>query len=86
MQAMLAGELSLEARRRIERVIEGLDHGPFVLGAEQRVQVRVTQVLEQVGSVEARRLLRAYSEGSPEAWLTREAKASLTRLAGRPNP
>jgi hypothetical protein len=85
MRTTLAGELPLEARRRIERVIEGMDHGPFVLGAEQRVQVRVTQVLEQVGSAEARRLLRAYSKGSPDARLTREAKASLTRLAGRPD-
>jgi hypothetical protein len=46
--------------------------------------LRVLQVLEQVGSPEARQVLAALARGRPEDWLTREARGALERLAKRP--
>ncbi len=47
-------------------------------------QLRALEVLEHIGTAEARSLLEDLAKGVPEARLTREAKASLTRLAKRP--
>ena len=44
------------------------------------------QVLEQVGTQEARRVLDGLARGAPAARLTREAKASLERIAKPPAP
>jgi hypothetical protein len=48
------------------------------------VRLRCVEVLEDAGTPAARRLLARLAEGSPQARLTREAKASLQRLAKRP--
>ena len=41
---------------------------------------RAVEVLERVETEEARRVLEAMAKGVPEARLTREAKAALSRL------
>jgi hypothetical protein len=46
--------------------------------------LRAIEVLEHIGTAEARELLQKLVEGAPEARLTREAKAALQRLANRP--
>jgi WD40 repeat protein len=77
----LARDLPLEARRRIERLLvrmEGVEISP-----EQLRMVRGVEVLEQVGTVEARALLEELARGEPEAPGTVEARAALTRLAPR---
>jgi WD40 repeat protein len=76
----LAGQPSLEVRRRLEQLLETLSGSP----AEQAFRVRAVEVLEQIGSPEARRLLEMLAGGVPEARLTREAKASLQRLTHKP--
>jgi hypothetical protein len=43
--------------------------------------LRAVEALEHVGTPEARQLLEALSRGAREARLTREAQASLRRLA-----
>jgi hypothetical protein len=43
--------------------------------------VRAVEVLELIGSDEARRLLRELAKGPAEARQTQEAKAALARLA-----
>ncbi len=43
----------------------------------------VVELLEHLGTSEARRALEALAAGAPGALLTREAKASLGRLAER---
>jgi RNA polymerase sigma factor (sigma-70 family) len=72
----LAQARSLEVRRRIERQIQQLEIG-------QRRDVRAVEVLEMIGTPEARQILEALSGGLADATLTREAKASLQRLANR---
>jgi hypothetical protein len=41
---------------------------------------RGVEVLEHIGSAEARRVLQALAGGAPDAPLTREATAALRRL------
>ena len=69
-----------EARRRIEGLLERCN-GPT---PARLLALRATSVLEHAGTPEARALLEALARGAPEATLTREAKASLGRLASRP--
>ncbi len=47
-------------------------------------QLRAIEVLECIGTAEARRVLEAISQGATEARLTQEAQAALQRLARRP--
>jgi RNA polymerase sigma factor (sigma-70 family) len=46
--------------------------------------VRAVEAMELAGTAEARRTLEALAGGRPAAWLTRDARASLDRLARRP--
>jgi hypothetical protein len=73
---------SPEVRRRMEDLLEGLNH-PGPLEGEALRGVRAVQVLEGIGTREAREVLGKLVKGMPEARLTREAKASLERLARR---
>jgi WD40 repeat protein len=75
----IESNLPLETRRRIEPLIEKLTTS--VLNAEQIRVVRAMQVLERIGSPEARTLLEALAQGAPGALTTREAQAALTNLA-----
>jgi hypothetical protein len=77
-----AAKLSPEARRRATEVLENLD-GPLTLPGELRA-VRSVEVLEQIGSGEARQVLRRLAGGAPEARLTQEARAALDRRRRRP--
>ncbi len=72
---------SLEARRRLTRIVEKLEAGPKRSPEALRVY-RLVQLLEQIGSAAARDLLRTLSHGAEGAMLTREARASLRRLGG----
>ncbi len=77
-RALDARSPSLELRRRVERLLQRL-RGPVTSAGRLRL-LRAVEVLEQVGApgVPA---LRRLAEGTPEARLTREAKAALGRLA-----
>ncbi|MGH7224443.1 MAG: WD40 repeat domain-containing protein, partial [Gemmataceae bacterium] len=76
LRKSLADHPSLEARRRIEDI---LARQP---GVDLR-KLRAIEVLEHIGSDEARQLLRTLAKGVPEARLTQEAKAALKRSAVR---
>jgi WD40 repeat protein len=73
------GKPSLDLRRRIDELLEKL----VVPGAETLRLLRAVEVLEYIGTAEARRLLKELCQGAREARLTREAKAALERLAKR---
>jgi WD domain, G-beta repeat len=82
LQAALQGERSVEARRRVEEILQRLQ-GP-VTSPERMRPLRAVEALEQIGTPPAQKVLEALAKGAPEAWLTREAKASLERLGKRP--
>jgi hypothetical protein len=81
LQKALAGKPSLEVRRRVEQLLANTEpaHSP-----EQRRALRAVEVLEHIGSPEARRVLETLATGAEAASLTREAKASLQRLNRQP--
>jgi WD40 repeat protein len=79
----LGGKPSAEVRRRLEQILENLG-GPEPPGAMVR-PLRALEVLEHLGTLEARRLIEELTGGSPDAQLTQEAKAVLGRL-GRTTP
>jgi WD40 repeat protein len=73
---------SAEARKRVEVLLQKLavrDTSPEFLR-----QLRGIEVLEQIGSPAARKVLQALAAGAQDAWLTWEAKASLQRSAIQP--
>jgi RNA polymerase sigma factor (sigma-70 family) len=72
---------SLEKRRRIESLLSV----PRVVKSPDKLRdLRAVEVLEQIGTAEAREILKSLAKGAPEARLTQEANASLDRLAMRP--
>jgi dipeptidyl aminopeptidase/acylaminoacyl peptidase len=80
----LQGQVPLEVRRRLERVLNHL-----VERQAQEVQylsgdllrgIRAVEVLERAGTDACRNLLQKLSKGAPQARLTREASAALKRL------
>ena len=72
----LANQPSLEVRRRIEQILTRL---PTI---DVRL-LRAVEVLEHIGSREARHVLQALADGMPGVRLTEEAKASLKRVDKR---
>ncbi|HTU18927.1 MAG TPA: sigma-70 family RNA polymerase sigma factor [Gemmataceae bacterium] len=77
LEQTLKDKPSLEVRRRIEQLLEQL-------GPEHSSQLhprRAIEVLELIGTREAREVLATLAAGADAARLTREAKAALERLA-----
>jgi WD40 repeat protein len=71
----LAGKPSLEVKRRIEQLLE--KHN----GADHLRMVRALETLEAIGTAEARDLCAKLADGVADAPLTREARATLRRMA-----
>jgi WD40 repeat protein len=82
LRQALANKPTPEVRRRVEAVLERLREPITQPGALR--SLRAVAVLEDIGTPPARHLLEELAAGAPEARLTREAKASLERLARRP--
>jgi hypothetical protein len=81
LRKALADSASAEVRRTAEQLLERLEGARFNPPAEELRSLRAVQALEQIGTREAREVLRALAGGAPETRLTREAKASMERLA-----
>jgi WD40 repeat protein len=80
LRQALARPTSTEARLRIERILARL--GENRLRQADRLRgLRALEVLEGIGSLEARKLLEAFAGGIPGAEQTVEARAALPRLA-----
>jgi hypothetical protein len=74
LREALKGKPTLETRKRVEQLLEGI-----------RLRcLRAVEVLEHIGTPDAQQVLKTLASGTPPARLTREAKASLERLAKRP--
>jgi hypothetical protein len=80
LRRALKGTPSTEVRRRVTGLLERLSGVP----SPELRRGRALQVLELVGTPEARRLLESLARGAPEARLTQEAEAALRRW--RPPP
>jgi RNA polymerase sigma factor (sigma-70 family) len=79
IEQALKGNPSLEARRRLEQI---LDHLSSAVPGPATVQaVRAVIILEEIGSVEARRVLQMLAKGASGARETLEARDALERLA-----
>jgi WD40 repeat protein len=78
LQKSLAANPSLEARRRIEGLLKKLKATD--LTAEALRGVRVVQVLESIGTQQARAMLQVLAGGAAASRQTQDAKASLRRL------
>jgi WD40 repeat protein len=78
LQRELKKSLSLEARRRVERILsrcqKGFQH-PDLLR-----QCRSIQVLEYIGTAKARQVLQSLASGDPQARQTRAAIHAIRRL------
>ncbi len=78
LRRALAAEPTLESRRRMEQLLERLNHP--VPSPEHLQILRAVRVLEHIGTAEAHKLLEYLAQGAPEARVTREAQAALQRL------
>jgi RNA polymerase sigma factor (sigma-70 family) len=79
LRRALTGTISAEARERLEKILAGWgdDHHRLVLG-------RGLEVLERIGTPEAKKLLTELAGGADGAWLTEQAAASLKRIDATP--
>jgi RNA polymerase sigma factor (sigma-70 family) len=74
LRRALAAKPSREAARRLKQVLDKLE------GSDRLRVERGVEILERIGTSEARRVLEALTKGVPESRLTGEAKAALARL------
>jgi WD40 repeat protein len=75
LRKAMDAKLSLESVLRVKRILEKLG----ALTPDRLRILRALEVLEYIGTAEAREVVEALSRGTPGAWMTREATASLER-------
>jgi hypothetical protein len=80
LRKALAGKPSLEARRRIERLLRQVRGERLSPSRQRRRAVSAIEVLERIGNAEARGVLAALARGAPTAALTVDARGALERL------
>jgi hypothetical protein len=74
----LEGSLSIEARTRVQTILEKISTDT---GAKANLRpLRAVEVLERIGTSEARDIIKKLAAGKPEALLTEAAKAALERM------
>jgi hypothetical protein len=81
LREALARQPAAEAARRMKALLKTADN--TVLSGALLRAVRAVAVLEQIGTPEAKEVLRTLVAGAAEARLTVEAKAALERLGRR---
>ena len=75
-------KLSLEGESRAKMLVEYCDS--LIEDEEWNRQWNAIMVLEQIGTVDARKFLKALAEGSAEAKTTKDARAALRRMNTKP--
>lgn len=80
LKKALDGKPTLEARKRIDQLLERLTRQTPTAVLQS---LRAIEVLENVGTADAKHVLLSLSGGAPQSVVTREAKASLQRSARR---
>jgi len=79
LRKAMTGEPSAELKQRIELLLGKLRTASASAGHVR--EARALELLEHLGTPEAADLLKELAKGPPEAWLTKEAKAALKRVA-----
>lgn len=80
LKAALTGGASTDLHQRAEQLIDEINS--LTLPGSGDIQwVRALEVLENINTPPAREVLKTLAQGRPDAGLTREAKAALTRLS-----
>lgn len=80
LRKMLEARPSPEMRRRLQELLDEVGQRQWRPTAEDLRQLRTIEVLERLGTPEARRLLETLARGAEGARQTREARAALQRL------
>jgi hypothetical protein len=78
LRKALEADPTAEARKRIEELLRKTDSG--APRGELLRSLRVVELLETIGTPEAKSVLKALEKGTPDASLTRSAQAALDRL------
>jgi hypothetical protein len=78
LRKALVKPASLEAQRRLERLVSRLD--PAILPPEELTILRGVQVMETVGTPEALKILEKLARGRADLRLTEEAALAVERL------
>jgi WD40 repeat protein len=78
LRKALEADPTAEARKRIEELLKKTDSG--APRGELLRSLRVVEVLETIGTPEAKSILQTLAKGTPDASLTRAAQAALDRL------
>ena len=81
LRKVLENPPSIEVAARARRLLG--KENQLLATADRLRQARSLEVLERLATPEARDLVRALAAGDPSAWLTREARAMLRRMAAR---
>jgi hypothetical protein len=81
LRKALEGKTSSEVRKRLEKLLEAWEKRPA--SPEELRLLRALQVLEQVGSAEARTIVQQLADGAPGSWLTVQARLAVKRLETR---
>jgi WD40 repeat protein len=79
LEKALEGNLTLETKRRIEELRDRLTSR--VLQSDRLRNYRAVEVLERIGTPEAREVLQALANGAPGVLLTTSAQAALGRVS-----
>jgi RNA polymerase sigma factor (sigma-70 family) len=77
LREVLAGTPSTEVRKQVESLLAGVR---LVRSPEVLRRLRAIQVLERIGSPDAREVLDGLTRGAPDARETQDARAALERL------
>ena len=81
LRQVLRGKPSVEVRRQALLLLDQLDGA--VLKPESIRTLRAMEVLERIGTPQARQVLEGLAHGAPGATVTQEAEAALKRLDKR---
>ncbi len=80
LKKALAGKPSLETTKRIQELLDKTEASGTAASGDRLRSLRVVEVLEKMGTPEARQLLKNLAKGAPGALLTQAALAALERL------
>jgi hypothetical protein len=78
LKKALAAASSEESRVRLKRLLDGA--GWPTASGEMLAALRAVEVLERVGTPEAREVLDGLAKGEPGSWVAQEARAALGRM------